>query len=142
MLYLDTSALVPLLVSEARSAQVRSWLPAQRPGNVGLSSWTLVEFGSVMGLKVRRSELTAGAAGRSIVACEALAKGMVKLVPTEADFLTAADLLARDYGLGLRGGDALHLAIGLNHGVAAIVTFDAKLFRAGSSLGVRCAEPS
>jgi predicted nucleic acid-binding protein len=51
-----------------------------------------------------------------------------------AQFRTAARF-ADQYALGLRAGDALHLAIVSDHG-AAIATLDRRLAEAASVLGV------
>jgi uncharacterized protein len=51
------------------------------------------------------------------------------------DFRTAARL-ADQHAIGLRAGDALHLAICASHG-ATLCTLDRRLGDAGSALGIK-----
>ena len=57
-----------------------------------------------------------------------------------ADFDLAGDLLLR-FDLGLRAGDALHLAVARNAGAAAIVTLDRRVADAARQLGWGCEVP-
>ena len=55
------------------------------------------------------------------------------LMPTVADFALAREYVER-FATGLRGGDALHLAIAANHGAKRILTLDAGFIDAGKLL--------
>ena len=64
------------------------------------------------------------------------------LLPIGArDFARANDLML-DYPLGLRAGDALHVAVALNAGAGCLVTLDVTMARAAESLGLRCESPA
>jgi predicted nucleic acid-binding protein len=63
-----------------------------------------------------------------------------EIVPVpRADFRTAARFADR-HDLGLRGGDALHLAICEDHGIS-LCTLDQKMYQAAMALGVRAVPP-
>jgi predicted nucleic acid-binding protein len=55
MLYLDTSVLVPLFVAEPDSAAERDWFDDQLAQTLAISDWSITEFASAMGIKVRRA---------------------------------------------------------------------------------------
>jgi predicted nucleic acid-binding protein len=63
------------------------------------------------------------------------------IVPTHRDFLDAAQHL-EEFDLGLRGGDALHLAIAHNRRASSLVTLDNRLARAAGRLGLACEMPA
>ena len=65
----------------------------------------------------------------------AMAQSFLIVLPNRNDF----DLCKRYLGqfdTGLRGGDAMHLAVAANHGAQMICTLDKKLLRAGKMLGL------
>jgi predicted nucleic acid-binding protein len=62
------------------------------------------------------------------------------LTPSAAQFAVAADL-ALQFDLGLRAGDALHVAIARSAGVTTLVTLDRSMAVAASSLGLHVASP-
>lgn len=55
--------------------------------------------------------------------------------PTTEDYRHARELLLQDPSLGLRGGDALHLAIAARHG-ETVYTLDRKLLNGAAELGI------
>jgi len=60
------------------------------------------------------------------------------LLPDAADFDLAKDFLTRP-GMGLRGGDALHLAIARNRDAEAVYSLDKTMLQAGKMLGLKMA---
>ena len=58
MIYVDTSALVALIVNEARSAAVAKWYAASRAELVS-AAWCVPEFASALGIKQRTHQLDA-----------------------------------------------------------------------------------
>jgi predicted nucleic acid-binding protein len=60
---------------------------------------------------------------------------LLVLLPSVDDFALAKEYLAR-HRSGLRGGDALHLAIARNHGSRRIYSLDNTLLKAGRVLGL------
>ncbi|MGH8541358.1 MAG: type II toxin-antitoxin system VapC family toxin [Stenotrophobium sp.] len=141
MLYLDTSVLVPLFVQEPESAAVRAWFEVNAAKTLVISDWTLTEFASAMGIKVREKELKPDQARTACALMDKLATGSFKvLTPARGDYSKAAERLGQ-HALGLRAGDALHLAIAENEGVACFYTLDRRLIEAGRKLKLKIASP-
>lgn len=136
MIYLDTSFLAPLVVAEESSDQVEATLGRLPAGSVATSLWTLVEFSSLISRRVRMRDLSSAQAVRVRTKFRQLIDtGCVLLVPGPADFSVAAELL-ENHRTGLRGGDALHLAIAKNQGAADFYTLDDNLIRAARLLRI------
>lgn len=57
------------------------------------------------------------------------------ILPDRNDFDVCKRYL-QQFDTGLRGGDAMHLAVATNHGAQMIYTLDKKLLRAGKMLGL------
>lgn len=133
MIYLDTSYIVPLFLAERETANVRKRLAAASAGaeRMVTSDWTRTELASAVGLKVRRGELQRDDALRLLPAIDRFITGsLTEVLPVHpADFSLAANYL-QYFDLGLRGGDALHLAICANHGIKELLTFDKILAKA------------
>ena len=135
MVYLDTSVAVALLVPEPRSADARRWfLGVESP--LLASDWLVTEFASALGLKTRLGELKASQASRIRDLFEEFLAGLRVAPIGRQTFREAARLVARP-ALGLRAGDALHLASALESGAASIATFDSRLGAAAGALGLQ-----
>lgn len=134
MLYLDTSLIVAALSNEDLSVQAQEWLAAQDPEELALSEWTITEVSSAFAIKLRRGDIDV-AARASLLAefNRLLAESFTVLTVISQHFRTAAHFVD-SHELGLRAGDALHLAIASERG-ATLVTADKTLAAAGPSLG-------
>lgn len=142
MLYLDTSVLVPLFVSEPQSDSVRAWIGARAGETLAISDWTLTEFASAMGIKVRDKGLKPDQAHKACALMENLATDSLKVItPTHRDYGKASEYLGH-HALGLRAGDALHLAIAQNEDVECLYTFDRRLIAAARKLKFKAASPT
>jgi len=141
MHYLDTSVLVPLFLPEETSERIQSWFETQGAEGLAISDWTLTEFSSALGLKVRAKVLKAAQAQTAEDLLARLAKDSLQvLTPNRNDYACASTFLGR-YALGLRAGDALHLAIARNAGAAAVYSLDRKFVAAGRRLRIRTRSP-
>lgn len=141
MLYLDTSVLVPLFVPEPLSAQLRHWFDGQSDKTFAISDWTLTEFSSAMGIKVRDKGLKSDQARKACALMDQLARNSFRVItPTRPHFSRATEWL-NQHGLGLRAGDALHLAIADLEQAACFQTFDRRLLDIGRRLKIRAAAP-
>ena len=140
--YIDASAVVPLYVNEQSSRAMRRWFASTDPSQVALSRWTLTEFVSALGIRVRMQTVTPDAARRAISAFDTMTEHSLMILPLDApDFSRANDLML-DFSLGLRAGDALHIGVALNAGVGRLVTLDQRMTRAAEALGLPCESPA
>ena len=141
MRYLDTSVWVPLFVPEPESAALRAWFDANAGETLTISDWTLTEFASAMGIKVRDKGLKPDQARSACTLMDKLAADSLKVVtPTRSDYSKAAEHLGH-HALGLRAGDALHLAVAQNQGADCLYTLDRRLIEAGRKLKFKTASP-
>lgn len=129
MLYLDSSAIVKLVLPEVESAALR--LELARDRERCSSALARVEvFRAVRGANASIETL-----GRAAAVLERIA-----LLPLDDRVLSAAAELDPP---GLRSLDAIHLATALSlFGVDSFVTYDERLFAAASAAGFRTMAPA
>ncbi|MDB5970676.1 MAG: twitching motility protein PilT [Hydrocarboniphaga sp.] len=120
---------------------MRAWFDARAGETLAISDWTLTEFASAMGIKVRDKGLKAGQAHKACALMEKLAADSLKVfTPTRGDYSRATEHLGH-HALGLRAGDALHLAIAQNEDAECLYTLDRRLIEAARKLKVKAASP-
>ena len=136
MIYCDTSFLTPAFRKEANSNDIQRFLQQQTAGELAIGHWVRVEFSSVLARDVRMGIMEAQAAIELDAQFElAVARTFRVILPDRNDFDLCKRYLAQ-FDTGLRGGDAMHLAVAANHGAQMIYTLDKKLLRAGKILGL------
>ena len=90
-----------------------------------------------MGIKQRHHGLSSQSRQAAADPCERLLQGGVALRSLDCDrFRQAAELL-QDQALGLRAGDALHLAVALHSRCTRLASFDGRMQQAATALGMR-----
>jgi predicted nucleic acid-binding protein len=136
MSYLDTSVIVAALTQEATTARIQTWLSAQAPGSLSVSEWVRTEVSSALALKLRTGQIEANHRASALAAFTQLAANSFVVLPVSAASFRAAAGFVDRADLGLRAGDALHLAIAAEHG-EVLFTLDRRFADAANQLGVQ-----
>jgi predicted nucleic acid-binding protein len=140
MFYIDTSVFVSALTREADTVRSQDWLARQDVRNLAISDWTETEFASALSIKLRAGHLSPEHRAASLASFSQLAAESLRVLPvTRTDFRLAARYADRSE-LNLRAGDALHLAICVNHG-ANLCTLDRRMAEAASRLALTSVSP-
>jgi predicted nucleic acid-binding protein len=137
-LYLDTSVIVALLAAEPASERLQAWLSAREADGLATGRWTDTEVASALSLKVRIGEFTLAQRAEAAAGWRAWREGLLMLDVEAAAFEAAAAFASRP-DLGLRAGDALHLAVAAAAG-CALVTLDERMAKAAPEVGVPVAD--
>jgi uncharacterized protein len=134
-LYVDTSVLVAALTNEAKTGAMQAWLAAGATDDLAITPWVETEFSSALSVKVRARQLRPRDRAAALAMFTRLVTESFSMLPIRAGQFRYAARFADRYELGLRAGDALHLAICADHG-ATLCTLDRRLAEAGTALGV------
>ena len=135
MIYLDTSAAVPMFVPEPASPAIEAWFESCTEPLVS-SDWIVTEFSSALSIKVRKGEISAKQAQAAWKDFDAFCKSGLRLLPVSRKAFTEAAGMARNAASGLRSGDALHLAVALEVGASGIATADETLAKNAKASGL------
>lgn len=123
LVYVDTSALVALVVNETHSAAVTDWY-ANTPAALVAAVWCVPEFASALALEQRTGYLSAKQVDQAWERFKRLTANDVELFPVSALVFHRAAMLTLAPSNTLRAGDALHLACAEEAGARLIATLD------------------
>jgi uncharacterized protein len=137
-IYLDTSFLVPYYLLQTFTPCVERTLRAAQPGTLLISTWTRVEFASVLARLVRMKALVDPDPPRIAFEEDTVVTFVVNDL-VASDFRMAAELVLSEPSFGLRGPDALHLAVAASAGVP-MLTLDRGLLAAARALGIEASD--
>jgi predicted nucleic acid-binding protein len=135
MFYLDASFVVALLVPEPHSEKAERWIEGKSLSDLAVSLWVSTEISSALSIKCRTGALSVDLRTRVLGRWHQMLAESLVLVPVANPHFTTAATFADRHDLGLRAGDALHLAIASQTG-ATLVTFDRVLAAAALEVGV------
>lgn len=135
MLYLDTSLLVAALTNEAATGGVQLWLSRQDPEELAISDWVVTEFSSALSIKLRTGQIAVAHRAAALAFFTRLTAESFTILNVGVACFSTAARFADQHTLGLRAGDALHLAVAQGGG-ATLCTLDRRLADAGVVLGV------
>jgi predicted nucleic acid-binding protein len=136
MRYVDTSILVASLANETHTYRTQLWLSEQRAEDLTISDWVVSEFSSALSLKLRTKQMSEEKRADALAAFARLTADFLVVLPVSTLHFAVAARFADRHELGLRAGDALHLAVAAESG-ATIYTLDQRLAAAGPALGVK-----
>jgi uncharacterized protein len=127
--------LVAALTNEAATGRVQVWLSKQDPAALLISEWVATEFASALSIKIRTGVLTIDDRAKVARLFTRLTSESLSVVPVRREHFLVAARFVDQHGIGLRAGDALHVAIVAGEG-AVICTLDRRLADGAIALGV------
>jgi uncharacterized protein len=110
MLYIDTSALVPMCLSQEATENILQYIASQS-GEVAVSDWGITEFYSALGSSVRARALTPRVADQAVNELfHQLRDGLMTYRVDHSDQEKAQSIMSH-WRNSPKAGDAVHLAI-------------------------------
>ena len=100
-----------------------------------ISDWVVTEFASALSIKIRAHQLTIADRAKATSLFTRLKAESLTLVPITRDHFVTAARFVEQFAVGLRAGDALHVAVAAEHG-ATIFTLDRRLAESAITHGV------
>jgi predicted nucleic acid-binding protein len=132
--YVDTSVWCACCFNQEESPQAGAWLRDADLMRLGSAWWTQTEFASALAIQLRKKALTPPQARWAQASFADWMGAVNRLDVIEDDFLQAAAWVSKASS-GLRGGDALHLAVAQRHGCKAVASLDVVMQRSALSFG-------
>ncbi|MBB4632784.1 hypothetical protein GGQ98_002411 [Sphingosinicella soli] len=123
---------IAALTPEASSAKVHDWLSGRE--ELSISAWVRTEVSSAFAIQLRTGRLSLEQRADALTVFNRLVDESLVIEPVEARHFEIAARFVDQHELGLRAGDALHLAIASQRGLV-LATLDQKLAEAGPKLG-------
>jgi predicted nucleic acid-binding protein len=122
-------------VRETATADAQAWLRRRAGDDLLISDWVVTEVSSALSLKLRTGAVDLPQRAAALAAFSQMSVETFTVLPVLASHFQAAAHFADRHDVGLRGADALHLAVCAAHG-ATLATLDRRLRDAALGLGV------
>ena len=136
MIYVDTSVFVSLLTRENKTNDVNHWY-AKCDQTLASSEWCITEFASALALKQRTGQIDQSSSDIAWEQFQTLCKRDLTLLPVASGHFYKAAVSVLNTTLGLRAGDALHLAVALEYKAHGIVSMDTGLLKNEKKLKIK-----
>ena len=134
MYYVDTNILVSALTPEPVKHAARAWLVDHQDATF-VSDWVITEFSSALSVKSRFTGLSDVDRSQALDGLSRYISTSLTVLPVgRNDFRTATRWCGAPE-LGLRAGDALHLAVASTHELT-VITRDQVMVAAARELGL------
>lgn len=131
--YLDASVIVPLFIADAFSKQADALIAQE--STITIADWAVVEVSSVIARQTRIGAIDTQTAQRVLSQFDSWRARLAIRAETFGSDMVLATEFVRKFDLGLRGPDALHLAIASRLGMK-LLTFDTRMKSAAIALGL------
>lgn len=135
MFYVDTSVLVSAFVQEKASEIALRWIADRSSSGLAISDWTITEFSSALGIKIRTAQIEETDRSRALAQFYRMIENNLTVLEVKSAHFRTAAAFTDFPQLALRGGDALHLAIASDNGLIT-ATLDQQLANAGPPLDI------
>lgn len=135
--YLDTSLVVAALTPEPFSEIAELYLLPSGAASPTLSDWTVTEFSAALSIKTRVGQLTDSGQRVALAGFSRYLRAAFVCLPVTPEDFHAAAAFASNSSIGLRAGDALHLAVASRAGLV-VHTLDQSMARAADALSIEC----
>ncbi|GAW41837.1 tRNA(fMet)-specific endonuclease VapC [Brevundimonas sp. SH203] len=134
--YLDTSVLMSLFQTDNHTARASAWIAGV--DDFVMSSWTVTEFSSALGVRTRMRNLLDKERREFELQLDQWLSGRVVLSVIDNDMLEARRLVRHD--VRLRAPDGLHLALAVRHG-CSLATLDEDMAAVARDIGLTVIVP-
>ena len=126
--------MVSILAYEDTTLRANTWLVQQEAGSLAISGWLETELGAALSRKIRTGRLDANERDSALHRFNNdMLPGLAMLDISRKHFRLAVEITRRQ-DLGVRSGDALHLAVAATNRLT-LVTFDKLLAAGATALG-------
>jgi predicted nucleic acid-binding protein len=137
--YLDASAIVPLILRDSYTMKMEQWLANAREDLV-VSDFAALDVAAAISRQVRMARMPEEKASLALALLDDwIARASTRIETTASD-VALADRFVRDFATKLATPDALHLVLASNRSFS-LATFDTRLAAVAAMRGVRAIAP-